>query len=564
LFSFFIFHYLCDMKVELFKQSYGVYTNVSHKSTSPVNWAGDRKSTSSDDWLDETTFNSFNPPTPKHPLFIVEKTTKDEETYVENYGNPMYEITKYTAMIVVERDGDKLALKFFNGFRHRRAGKTWFKISRNVDYISVNTRTGDVYYGFINNYQNKIRCSKKIRRNYFGNNPINLMKSKIKNSLSIIAGNSNNDIIIQAISKFMFELDGREDFGDMDFSQRLFKFYLDKRQIKYPNNFDCYSTILVGPKIRKVLKKNGNKLVESFMISEGLSGKKLKTALHTCKKLNVGLYRLAKNMFGDDWLNQDGDVITKLLGSSVESNMNIPVEFKTLISNDELRRVYSIFKRVYIDGVMDSYSFQDHIRMYTELKLYGERDLRWLSENNREEFRQEHLDWTDKIQFYKQGFYQRSYPKYFMDKIQNKIGEYTPVLLTNSSEYNEESSTQSNCVKTYIGKASSFIISLRNDSNHERATIEYYITKQDDEVKIKRIQSLGRFNNKLGEEWNDVLFKLDDVVLSCLKDKRFKTVTIDKECKNGMKLTSDSYWEKNELKWSHKNIDGNTSIWQIF
>ena len=31
-----------------------------------------------------------------------------------------------------------------------------------------------------------------------------------------------NDIAIQSISKFMFELDGREDFGDMDFSQRLF------------------------------------------------------------------------------------------------------------------------------------------------------------------------------------------------------------------------------------------------------------------------------------------------------------------------------------------------------
>jgi hypothetical protein len=120
-------------------------------------------------------------------------------------------------------------------------------------------------------------------------------------------------------------------------------------------------------------------------------------------------------------------------------------------------------------------------------------------------------------------------------------------------------------VKTYIGKASSFIISLRNESNYERATIEYYITKQDDKVKIKRIQSLGKFNNKLGEEWNDVLFKLDDVVLSCLKDKRFKTVKIDKECKNGVKFNSDSYWENNELKWSYKNIDGTEkSMWDLF
>jgi hypothetical protein len=194
--------------------------------------------------------------------------------------------------------------------------------------------------------------------------------------------------------------------------------------------------------------------------------------------------------------------------------------------------------------------------MYTELRLYGENDLRWLSENNKDEFRQEHLDWTDKIQFYKQGVYKREYPQYFIDKIQNNIGEYIPVLLTNSSEYNEESSTQSNCVKTYIGRPSSFIISLRKGRYGDRATIEYSLTKVEDKVKIKRIQSLGRFNNRLGEEWNDVLFKLDEVVLSSVKDKRFETVKIIKECKNGVILNSDSYFDHGgKLRWTYKNID---------
>jgi hypothetical protein len=179
-----------------------------------------------------------------------------------------------------------------------------------------------------------------------------------------------------------------------------------------------------------------------------------------------------------------------------------------------------------------------------------------LSENNKDEFRQEHLDWTDKIQFYKQGVYKREYPQYFIDKIQNNIGEYIPVLLTNSSEYNEESSTQSNCVKTYIGRPSSFIISLRKGRYGDRATIEYSLTKVEDKVKIKRIQSLGRFNNRLGEEWNDVLFKLDEVVLSSVKDKRFETVKIIKECKNGVILNSDSYFDHGgKLRWTYKNID---------
>jgi hypothetical protein len=79
---------------------------------------------------------------------------------------------------------------------------------------------------------------------------------------------------------------------------------------------------------------------------------------------------------------------------------------------------------------------------------------------------------------------------------------------------------------------------------------------KDDKVKIKRVQSLGRFNHKLDEEWNDVLFKLDEVVLSSVKDKRFETVKITKECKNGVTLNSDSEFDHGgKLRWTYKNID---------
>ena len=111
-------------------------------------------------------------------------------------------------------------------------------------------------------------------------------------------------------------------------------------------------------------------------------------------------------------------------------------------------------------------------------------------------------------------------------------------------------------MKTYIGKPSSFIISLRKGLYGERATIEYQLSKTGDKVDVKRTQSLGRFNYKLEEEWNDVLFKLDEIVVSSVKDKRFKTVQITKEHKNGVILNSDSYWDHgNKLRWTHKSID---------
>jgi hypothetical protein len=214
-----------------------------------------------------------------------------------------------------------------------------------------------------------------------------------------------------------------------------------------------------------------------------------------------------------------------------------------------------MFKRVFIYDDLDSYTFYDHIRMYTELRLYGEADLRWYSENSKEEFREEHLDWTEKIQFYKQGNYTRTYPEYFKKVIEKEIGGYVPVLLMDSNSYNEESYIQSNCVKTYIGKPSSFIVSLRKGLFGDRATLEYKLSKNGEYIIPIRVQSLGKFNSKLGEEWNEVLFKLDEVILSSIKDKRFETVKIIKECKNGVTLKSDTYWENDNLKWTYKNIE---------
>jgi hypothetical protein len=203
--------------------------------------------------------------------------------------------------------------------------------------------------------------------------------------------------------------------------------------------------------------------------------------------------------------------------------------------------------------------------MYVQLKRYGELDLKWMSsDESKVKFREEHLDWTDKIEYHRNGTYTRIYPKYSYDVIENpiKVGEYDyyPVLLDDSLNYNLESHLQSNCVKTYIDKCGSIIISLRkgNDTSDDRATIEYVLNKSvgTDKISIERFQSLGRFNDRLSEEWNDVLFKLDEVVLSSVKDKRFKTVQITKECKNGVILNSDSHWDDgNVLRWTHKNID---------
>ena len=523
-----------------------------HKSSSSINLKP----------LIDTSMQEYPHDFNRHPVFVVDKTTTDIEGYIENYGNPLCEVSKSYFMVVIEKKEDKVSLKIFDGFRYRQVGKPWFKISKNVNYITVNTKTGDVYVGSITGYNKKKKCVKRMRRNLFMSEPIKTFRLIIKSHLSSYDV-KGYDIATEVINEFMSQIEIPNSFNNLTNCDKLFKFYLDKRGIKYPNNFPVYCPELYGPEIRKILKKNGNKLVEAFMTKNNISGKKLKKALHNCSNINIELYKTAREIFGDDWLNQEDGVILDLLNSIASIN-RIDSRLKELSTEEELKRVYSIFKQVYIYQTLDGYTFYDHVRMYIELKLFGEQDLKWYGVDNTS-FREEHLDWSDKLQHYKKGYYNRIYPEFMYDKISEPIDGFYPVILDNSDVYNNESSIQSNCVKGYIGKPPSFVVSVREGSSESenRATIEYYFNYNllDKKVEVNRIQSLGKFNNRLTSEWDNVLFKLDEKMLSCVKDKRFETVKLTKKCNNGVMMESDTYWdETGRLRWVHKNIESNYSI----
>lgn len=544
------------MREVLYKKEYFKYESVEYKDSSPVDYLS--KENSNDD--DIFSFHHRRQSaTPKHPLFLHDTTFKDKETFLENFTNPMWSISEQYFMVVVEKEGDKVAIKTFSGFLHRKAGVKWYKKTKNMDFISANIKTGDVYVGEMSNYHLKRKCRKRLRRNYFIGEPINIMMSKIKNNLRI---EPNDTAAIDAISIFMNEIDRSDNFGDLNFSQRLFKFYLNKRGVKFSNNFHVFIDSWYGPDIRKCLKRNNNRMIDALMTHYDISGKQVKKALHNCEFVNVQVYKTAREMFGDDWLNQDENLILACLNFK-NGITSPPDEFFNLVSNEELKRVFKLFKQVVITKTLDSYTFYDHIRIYTELKSFGETDLKWMSsDDSKSKFREEHLDWADKLEHYRQGTYTRIYPDYSYELIQNPINVgddvYYPVLLDDSHNYNKESAQQSNCVKTYIGKCSSIIVSLRkgNIDSDERATIEYQLTKPLGKLNIERIQSLGRFNGRLSEEWNESLFKLDQIMLYYIEDEKFDTVQIKKKCKNGVELNSTSDWNANgRLFWTQNKIN---------
>jgi hypothetical protein len=390
--------------------------------------------------------------------------------------------------------------------------------------------------------------------NYFVNEPIKSFTSTLKNIIDTYGGDGYKEVT-NCISIFLDKIDNSNKFENLDYDERLYRFYLDKKQIKYPNNFTVFKNVYYGPKFSKILKKNSKKLVETFMDIHQLKGKKIKKSLHDCEYLNIELLKHSLNFFGSDWINQDNKLLTELLNSKAHIP-NIEDDFKEYVSQEELKKIFSMYKQVFVYQNLDSYTFADHIRMYVGLKKYGETELRWMStpERGRDFFNKEHIDWTEKLQFYTRGIYDRVYPKYFYDIIEKQIFNFKPTILNNTSTYNEESLIQHNCVKTYLGRPSSFVVSLRNLEDGDRATLEYKIYKTES-IHVERVQSLGKYNSRLDESWNDVLKVLDGTVIKAFSDERFESVKIKKKCSNGVELFSDSEFSTDGyLGWKFKTI----------
>jgi len=549
------------MREEIIKIQCEEYHTVKYKDSSPIDYREQPISNEIGWWDDDTV--KVEDTSKKHsnrPLFLVDTIhSKNEEMFVENYGNPLCLVRKEYVMAVVEKDGDKISLKMFTGAKIRNKGVKYFRVKKNVDYITVNLKTGDVYTGYLHNFQKKRKATKQIRRNCFIGDPLSLIKNKLRNNLQVFGTTINDksvsNVVNEVVNKFIESID-QGSYEGLGIDERLFKFYLDKRGIKYPNNFSAYKQHLIGPSIRKKLKKNGGRLVDAFMDEKNISGALLKKSLHECHIINLDVYSYAKKVFGVDKLNQDKGAVLGLLESVTHVNSPQTADLLIeLIGPSELDRYYQTFKEVFIYCNIDTYTLSDHVRMYCELRRYGA-DIKWMADgSNKDVFHQEHLDWTDKLAHYRDGVYTRIYPEVLHQLLSKDINGVKPVLLTTSKEYNEESSTQSNCVKSYVSRPASIIVSLRNEEK-ERATIEYQVKKFNDEVIILRVQSLGKRNTKLSSDWDGVLFSLDKIMLSYIQNKNFELVKVIKENKMGMRFESNSMWvDYYSLVWEDNRIN---------
>lgn len=473
--------------------------------------------------------NYHNPQFKKGTFEFTGERVETEESFNNNLSNLLCTVVQQSSMIVLEECGDKLSFKVFKSSYSRNVGIKFFSKKKYCFFLTVNKKTGDFYVGNILNYQNKKKFTKQIRKN-----PTNYI-GMIVEQIGIILSPFKYDLSGELDKNNLLEIYARE-LGIVDFTEtvhsssankfakNLIRYSLLKKNVGLPDNFESffdYQYFDHIPKL-KLLKKNNLKFIDAFMSHHGIKGNEIKKNLHICNFSNVKVLKLAINYFGYDKIYRSNIILDLLNHQSEIFYFN----YQNELTQNEKERLFHYYL-LHLKGNISSHTLTDHIQYYQSLKTYGERVT--LSCKTIDDFVTEHANWSVLIASYTTGHHVRNYPSVFQDKVQQTIFdfnslEYHPVLLRSTEEYNEESAYQNNCVRTYIEKCSSIIVSFRNLLGEERATVEYNIKydPQSKKLNLNRVQSQGKFNRALSESWNHVLEILDQQVNNALSSCKFE------------------------------------------
>ena len=548
------------MKEELFNYTVKKYQVSEYLGTNPIRPL--KKEVEDDFWGTVETSLSSGRHTSYTPWgdYTFKSDYDSEEKFVEHYGNPLASLYLNRVIICVTKENNKVSFKIFNYSKTRRVAGKWFKLRTNCKFITFNYKTNALYSGSLDNYHLKRKCRKNIRRVLFNSDPINNMRRYLRESFSSIVDKDKVDIptiVNQVISTFVNAIPGTELYADLLPEQRIYKRYLDAQGTKVPNNWFELMNAYPQPK-KKDLVKCEYKYIDALMRVHNLKGDKVKRVLHNVKSFDgVNNFTNACSIFGDKFILNQPDEFVQLLLEKVQPGFHNNIG-KGLLTKKEFSNFFEIYK-LFQKGLVNNNVIEDHFRFY---RLLDEMEpVKWTSRTH-DEFVQEHYDWSEKYNHYTNGDFNRIYNRGFVDKINEVIltkdGLYFPEVLITSKRYNNESFFQNNCVKTYIKRVSSILISLRRGEGEteERASIEIEVTPivWPDEMyfNLRRVQTLGKRNNKLDNSWDDVLSKLDERIEYIVREKLFDTLQIGGEF-GGRKVFSDytiKEYDRPQVDWN--------------
>jgi hypothetical protein len=98
----------------------------------------------------------------KEGFFEFDKECKDEEAYLENYGNPLACLNMTRNTYVIEQKEKNISIKHYYYHRYRNVNKKYFLVRKTIKYLTFNFNKKMFYAGEISSKRKKV--TKKVQK----------------------------------------------------------------------------------------------------------------------------------------------------------------------------------------------------------------------------------------------------------------------------------------------------------------------------------------------------------------------------------------------------------------
>ena len=483
--------------------------------------------------------------------------------------------------VVIEKTGDKIKLSIFHFKKSRRVGHRYFAKHSSDLHITFNTKTKNFYI------TNSTFASRKrwtsTTKNDFSKivNTLNNIHHIVNPFNSIIHPNhtlnvsidhmskpiiGDNDKLLKVLRDELKIQNGNPQHYPGHFGFKLghliIEWFINVRGIKVPNDY-YYYMVTHYPGIKK-LKKNKMNLVTTILNEKKLNGNYYKKLLNYHPEYNLTDLVHLKSILGDNGITQINKKAMRHSKSFVDSKFSYQdIPFNS--NGDDLISSFDKLTKYEIKNVVSIYNTSlqtsdlpntfintllDHLTIKHKLKKYGINKK--IKSKTKSKFDDEHNEWSNLVHICERSKEVKyHYPPTFLNHMEKDVtlnGEtYKVVVLKNDTEYFNEGQTQHHCVRTYLDRYGSIIVSIRktHTSGLERMTCEFTDgTERFSDRKTPRlVQVKMKYNQLPTQEWE---------ILSRVLQKHFLDYACKYEVKPIIEITNKINAHKEILTYNEE------------
>jgi len=424
-----------------------------------------------------------------------------EKEWLEKSVNILNSALVRRTTLVLEKNEDKIKLSLFNFCKSRSVGHRYFAKQSNDIHITFNLKTKN-FYITTSTFVNRRKRTNTTKNDF--SKIINLINPlKFINTFgglthptqprTTFPTNTPTPKVepIKALIELVEELDVEISVVPHDsnspselLSEIIVKWFVKVWGIKTSNDYTYY-LLKHYPGIKKLRKYDMN-LIHTILGERGLKGKFYNKLLNLEPEINITDLHFLQKTLGDDGVKR---ISTHLLAYSKNFEDSKFTQPEHLITNigycDELSKyeknniinIYNTCKDpTCIGGFIDL--LLDHFKTKNKLQGYGV--FKKIKAKTLNKFNEEHSEWSNLLhECERTTQVNYLYPNDFITHIEKPIeldGDmYFVKVLKDDNDYFKEGQIQNHCVRTYLDRYKSIIISVRknHESGMERMTCEF-------------------------------------------------------------------------------------------